>query len=270
MFSIITPTFNRQNIISNSIDSSISFLNELNDNSEIVVIDDASTDGTEDFLKQKYRTFITNKKILFSRSNNNLGVTGAKNLGAKLANNKWLIFLDSDDELLPNSTRIINSVIKSNLTADAIFFRCLDSNNEFVGKKIDSSFNLKNINQFLIHGTYGECLPVIKKTIFLNYLYDEDLRGFEGLSYLRMLKDKVNIHISKFPTRKYSLIGTDRLSTKINLFKRSNYIFLGYLRYFKESHGYSSFYTKIFILKKIIKYSVLCIINYPLKKIFNI
>ena len=89
MFSIITPTFNRQNIISNSIDSSISFLNELNDNSEIVVIDDASTDGTEDFLKQKYRTFITNKKILFSRSNNNLGVTGAKNLGAKLANNKW-------------------------------------------------------------------------------------------------------------------------------------------------------------------------------------
>ena len=90
----------------------------------------------KDFLKQKYRTFITNKKILFSESNNNLGVTGAKNLGAKLANNKWLIFLDSDDELLPNSTSIINSVIKSNLTADAIFFRCLDSNNEFVGKKL--------------------------------------------------------------------------------------------------------------------------------------
>ena len=35
MFSIITPTFNRQNIISNSIDSSISFLNELNDPKKI-------------------------------------------------------------------------------------------------------------------------------------------------------------------------------------------------------------------------------------------
>ena len=81
-----------------------------------------------------------------------------------------------------------------------------------------------------------------------------DLRGFEGLSYLRMLMGGIKVLISKHPVRKYSMIGEDRLSTQLNLFKRSDTILSGYIRYLKESHRHIAFYPKLILVIKILKY----------------
>ena len=104
-------------------------------------------------------------------------------LRAESAQNEWLIFLDSDDQLLPDAKNVINNAIKKYKDADALFFRCGDDDMNLVGKNMNQSFKL-NLNKYIKHGTFGECLPVIKRTKFLKYKYDADEEDLKALRIL--------------------------------------------------------------------------------------
>ena len=62
---------------------------------EIIVVDDGSTDETS-ILLDRYRT-----RIRVLRHDENKGVSAARNTGIRAASGNWLMFLDSDDEWLP-------------------------------------------------------------------------------------------------------------------------------------------------------------------------
>lgn len=260
MYSIITPTFNRKETIGNSIESSIIFLNQFEDNNELIIVDDASSDNTFEMVHAKYKTFLDSKKFHYQSLPNNMGVTYAKNHGASHAKNEWLVFLDSDDTLMPFSRDCIDMAISDFPDADGFFFRCVSDNDKSVGANIKKSFKLE-LNDYLKNGTYGECLPVLRKSTFLKYKYDSDLRGFEGLAYLRMLKNKDNLYIIKDAARKYSLLGDDRLSTRFNVFSRSEKLLIGYLRFKDEIFDQISFSLKLSLNLTIYKYSILVFIK---------
>ncbi len=61
---------------------------------EVAVIDDGSTDGTEDMLRREF-------PLVRYFYQENLGVSAARNLGIQQTSGDWLAFLDSDDEWLP-------------------------------------------------------------------------------------------------------------------------------------------------------------------------
>lgn len=90
--SVIIPTFNRAHTIIRALDSV--FESTFKD-FKVIVVNDGSTDETEQLLKNY------SKPITVIRSENR-GVSAARNLGAKTAKSKWLAFLDSDDEWLPH------------------------------------------------------------------------------------------------------------------------------------------------------------------------
>ena len=58
-FSIIMPTYNRAFCIEKAIDS---LLNQSYQNYELIIIDDGSTDATEQLIKTKYSKELENKK----------------------------------------------------------------------------------------------------------------------------------------------------------------------------------------------------------------
>ena len=89
--SVIIPSFNRKNTLSRSIDSVI---NQSYKPSEIILVDDGSTDGTRDFILKTY----PNIKY-FSQSKK--GVSSARNKGIRESTSEWIAFLDSDDEWMP-------------------------------------------------------------------------------------------------------------------------------------------------------------------------
>ena len=60
----------------------------------MVIVDDGSTDGTENLVSKKYPEFTYLKQ-------DNLGVSAARNAGIAATSGEWLSFLDSDDEWLP-------------------------------------------------------------------------------------------------------------------------------------------------------------------------
>lgn len=92
-FSIIIPTYNRSNLISRAINS---VLVQKFSNFEIIIVDDGSSDNTNEIVKG----FSDNRVKYFDQSNR--GVCVARNLGASKALGEYLVFLDSDDFVCVN------------------------------------------------------------------------------------------------------------------------------------------------------------------------
>ena len=95
--SVIIPTYNREEQVCRAIES---VLGQTYNDYEIIVIDDASTDNTQERLgKFKDRIkLITHQK--------NRGVSAARNSGIKEAKGKYIALLDSDDHWLPEKLRV--------------------------------------------------------------------------------------------------------------------------------------------------------------------
>lgn len=93
--SVIIPTYNRARFIERAIRS---VLNQTYQNFEIIVVDDASTDDTE----ERVRRLLTNgTRFKYVRHDINRGAGAARNTGIKNAAGEYIALLDSDDEWLP-------------------------------------------------------------------------------------------------------------------------------------------------------------------------
>jgi glycosyltransferase involved in cell wall biosynthesis len=227
--SIVITSFNRIALIGAAIDSALIFIEEFGEG-EIIIVDDHSVDGSVEYLSLKYKSEIYSGRILLIQHQKNLGVTGAKNSGAKAAAGNWIMFLDSDDKLQPGVALKMKTIIhKVPESCPVVFFRCVNEEGELIGPQVSEEYWLK-LPEFLRRGTPGECLPVVRRLHFSRFKYDEDLRGFEGLTYGKMIREFGPSLICPIVARIYSTGNNDRLSTRENIRKRGCLIALGYAR----------------------------------------
>lgn len=106
-FSVVIPVYNKRPHIERSINS---VLEQTNTDFELILIDDASTDGSSEKLKE----FSNNSKIrLFSRDEPGPGGYAARNLGIKEAKGEWIAFLDADDTWYPNHLEKFEELISA-------------------------------------------------------------------------------------------------------------------------------------------------------------
>ncbi|QLC65607.1 glycosyltransferase family 2 protein [Flavobacterium sp. LPB0248] len=91
-FSIIIPLYNKENFIQNTIQS---ILNQTFQNFEIIVVNDGSTDKSEEKLLQ----FKDSRIHYFSKKNE--GASATRNYGIEKANSNFITFLDADDYWYP-------------------------------------------------------------------------------------------------------------------------------------------------------------------------
>lgn len=98
LVSIIIPTFNRANLIGETLDSVIA---QTYENWECFVIDDGSTDETVKivnlYVKKENRI-----KLLIRPSNRKKGASTCRNIGLENAKGEYIQFLDSDDIISNN------------------------------------------------------------------------------------------------------------------------------------------------------------------------
>jgi glycosyltransferase involved in cell wall biosynthesis len=92
LVSIIVPTYNRAHEVQRAIDSALA---QTYQPCEVIVVDDGSTDETPNLLAQ----YGVQLKAV---RQNNQGRSVARNTGIKTARGEYIVFLDSDDELLPH------------------------------------------------------------------------------------------------------------------------------------------------------------------------
>jgi glycosyltransferase involved in cell wall biosynthesis len=94
LVSVIIPTFNRAYCIGRTIDSA---RGQTHQNSEILVVDDGSTDGTRELIE---RTYAGDSRVRYF-FHENQGVTAARNRGIDLCRGDFVALLDSDDTWPP-------------------------------------------------------------------------------------------------------------------------------------------------------------------------
>ena len=91
--SVILPTFNRAKYLDRAISS---VLNQSFSDFELIIIDDASTDNTEEIVNM-----FKDERIIYIKNPKNLGGAGARNVGIHIAQGEFIAFQDSDDQWLP-------------------------------------------------------------------------------------------------------------------------------------------------------------------------
>jgi glycosyltransferase involved in cell wall biosynthesis len=97
--SVVIPTYNRAHTLAKALDSVFAqteFDTDLRDQTEVIVVDDGSTDNTETLIETRY------PNVIYHALDNNYGVSHARNRGIDNAKGQWLAFLDSDDEWMPH------------------------------------------------------------------------------------------------------------------------------------------------------------------------
>ena len=101
-YSAVIPTYNRRRMLVEAIDS---VLRQTCLASEIVVVDDGSSDGTAEMLAQDYPQVRCIRQI-------NQGPAAARNLGIAAAKGEWIAFLDSDDVWLEHKIALELSLLE--------------------------------------------------------------------------------------------------------------------------------------------------------------
>ena len=99
--SILVPTWNAATTVERALES---VLVERVIPLEVVVVDDASTDGTADVVAAIAER---DPRVVLLRLPANDGVSNARNRGLELVRGEWLAFLDADDLLLPGALDVL-------------------------------------------------------------------------------------------------------------------------------------------------------------------
>lgn len=106
LISIIMPSYNTAKYINESIRSVI---NQTYSNWELIIVDDCSSDNTDEIIKN-----INDDRIIYIKNKVNSGAAISRNKALKHAKGKWVAFLDSDDVWLPEKLEKQTKFMKKN------------------------------------------------------------------------------------------------------------------------------------------------------------
>lgn len=127
--SIITPAYNAAKFIIGTIDSVVS---QSFQDWELLIVDDASTDGTADLVREKYAADTRVKVIALAE---NSGAAVARNTAIEAAQGRFIAFIDSDDLWLPEKLELqVAWMIERNCSFSFTAYERILPSGEMVGK----------------------------------------------------------------------------------------------------------------------------------------
>ncbi|WP_239749667.1 glycosyltransferase family A protein [Mammaliicoccus sp. O-M53] len=193
LFSIIITSYNNEDKIQRAIDS---ILNQTVDSKyyEIIVVDDKSTDNTQNLVEQYYSK---NIKLTILDQNSG-GPSKPRNIGINEATGKYVYFLDADDYLAPDILKRI-SIDDQLLKSDMIIGRTIRENDNsltvharFMSNENRYNYNINEIPYIYNH--FGPPSKFIKLDIIKknNITFPENLHFGEDKLFFTKLSQFIN------------------------------------------------------------------------------
>lgn len=175
-FSVVIPTHNRAHTLPRALDS---VLTQSLPADEIIVIDDGSTDTTQNLLSKHYPQVTTLVQP-------NQGVSAARNSGIRCAQGEWIALLDSDDAWLPEKLHKIQNSIEDHPQLKLF-------HSEEIWIRHGTRVNAMHKHRKSGGDIFEQCLPlcvispsaaVIHRTVFeTTGLFDESLPACEDYDF---------------------------------------------------------------------------------------
>ncbi|MCP3394533.1 glycosyltransferase [Bradyrhizobium sp. CCGB12] len=125
--SVVIPAKNASAYISETIASALAQV----DVTEVIVVDDGSTDDTASIVRA------LRDGRLRLMNNDSAGVSAARNLGARHASGDWLLFLDADDRLRPGAVATLLAAARGAPRAVLVYgdYNTIDSEGRQIGRR---------------------------------------------------------------------------------------------------------------------------------------
>lgn len=181
--SIIIPVYNTSEYLSECLDS---VLNQSFDDIEVICIDDGSTDNSHDILKD----YASRHDCLKVITQENQGLSSARNTGLNNSTGDYILFLDSDDFLCSDSLEKLYDLAKAE-SLDLILFKLINFDDETREKSHYAYFELEVLKDLVGENVFN--YKDIKEKFFRipvtspGKLYKrgliEDMRFPEGLIF---------------------------------------------------------------------------------------
>lgn len=221
--SIVIPVHNSEQYIQKSIDSA---LQQTYSNTEVIVVDDGSTDNSPNILKEY------SKKIkIITKTNGGTGT--ALNMGIRSMTGDWFKWLGHDDILKKNAVEMMIKEIEKlgKESINYIFYTnydIIDGNGSFIKEFIEPDYNQKNNferNTILLDHYYGNVnTSLIHKSIFDRFgLFNEKVGHREDYEFWLRCCLLYNCRLY--------LISTNTLQYRIHDKQITNQMFEKNLRY---------------------------------------
>lgn len=232
--SILTPTYNRANLLDQLYTSLIINSNTCNCDIEWLIMDDGSTDNTKQIVEEYQKERIIDIQYFYQE---NHGKMYALNELVKKVTGDLIIECDSDDFLTPTAFKIIEESLpqcEDFANIYAMVFLKYDQNGENMGNNFpQENYESTMFDLYFKEGITGEKILVFNANIRRQFEYELE-NGEKFVTEARMhhkmdIQYKVRCFNKKIMICEYK---EDGYSKNINkLFKENPY---GYFNYFKE------------------------------------
>ncbi len=210
LVSIIMPSWNTGRFITESINSVI---NQTYSHWELIIVDDCSTDNTDDIVSS-----FNEDRIRYFKNEKNQGAALTRNRALREANGEWIAFLDSDDLWRPEKLEKMLNFMKSNNYVFAYHdFEKIDEeslplNIYVTGPKIVTKRKMYNYD-------YVGCLTFMYNAKFFGLIQIEDIKKNNDYALLLKLCKRADCYLlpenlALYRIRKKS-ISHDKLSKKL-------------------------------------------------------
>lgn len=172
LVSIVMPSYNTAKYIGESIES---VLNQSYKNWELIIVDDCSTDETDDVVKP----YLSDARIHYLKNEKNSGAAVSRNFALREAKGKWIAFLDSDDLWHPEK---LKKQIEFMVNGDHHFsytnYEEIDEKSNPLGVSVTGP---KKITK---QGMYNYCWPGC-----LTVMYDAEIVGLVQIEDIKKNND---------------------------------------------------------------------------------
>lgn len=248
-FSIVIPLYNKQNCIRETLRS---VFNQSYTDFEVLVVDDGSTDGSLDVVKE----FNDERLRIIEKPNS--GVSATRNEGIRAAANEWIAFLDADDIWTSFHLETLVKVHNQHPKAEVLCsnYETFSSNENYVDKleKIEQKMTCFIVKDFYLRLLSGKHViwsstAVVRKDCFEKVgWFDERLIKGEDLDCWAKLYENFVMAQTEFVTAFYRLDPTDGNATKkVSSVKK-------YAVYYYKPRLWKSSYKSMFECKVIYNY----------------
>lgn len=194
LVSIIMPSYNTAGFIRESIDS---VLSQTYTNWELIIVDDCSTDNTDEVVAE-----YSDERIRYLKNEKNSGAAVSRNYALREARGKWIAFLDSDD--LWSSDKLekqIDFMEKNGYSFSYTEYSLIDENSAPLG--IHTTGPKKISRQGMLNYCWPGCLTVMYDAERVGLIQISDIKKNNDYAMWLKVSEKAKCYLLKEDLAKY-------------------------------------------------------------------